>query len=132
MKKTKLLMTITAAILGLIGVILTFFPQEVSNTLQMDKANSIIFKILGSLYFAFAMLNWMTKANLIGGIYSRPIAMANFIHFMIGVLVLAKSEIKNSNISFFWPAMMTYLILAVLFGIVLFTSPNSKVQPILK
>lgn len=130
MKKTKLLMTITAAILGLVAVILTFFPQEVSNTLQMDKANSIIFQILGSLYFPFAMLNWMTKANLIGGIYSRPIAMANFTHFMIGVLALTKSGIRSSSISFIWPVMITYLILAVLFGIVLFNSPNSKVQPI--
>ena len=96
----------------------------------MDKANSIIFQIQGSLYFAFAMLNWMTKANIMGGIYSRPIAMTNFTHFMIGVLAFTKSRIRNSNISFIWPAMITYLILAVLFGIVLFNSPNSKAQSI--
>ena len=126
MMNTKFLMTITAAILGSTGVILTFFPQEVSNTLQIDKANSIIFQILGSLYFAFAILNWMAKANLIGGIYGRPIAMANFAHFMMGALALIKSGINNSNILFIWPAMTSYLILAVLFGIVLFTSPKSK------
>ncbi len=125
---TKLLMTITTAILGLAGVILNFFPLEVSNTLQIDKANSIIFQILGSLYFAFAMLNWMTKDHLIGGIYTRPIAMANFAHFMIAALGLIKSGIKNPNIPFIWPAMTAYLILAVLFGFVLFTSPKSKAQ----
>lgn len=128
MMNTKLLMTITAALLGLAGVILNFFPQEVSNTLQIDKANSIILQILGSLYFAFAMLNWMAKSYLIGGIYSKPIAMANFAHFMIGALALTKSGINDSGTLFIWPAMTAYLILAVLFGFVLFTSPKSKAQ----
>jgi hypothetical protein len=34
------------------------------------------------------MLNWMARANRIGGIYSRPVAMGNFLHFTMGALVL--------------------------------------------
>jgi len=30
-------------------------------------------QIIGSFYFAFAILNWMSKGSIIGGIYNRPI-----------------------------------------------------------
>lgn len=83
-------MTITAAILGATGIVLTFMPQEVASFLNLPEATTILFQILGALYFGFAMLNWTAKANLIGGIYSRPVAIANFTHFLIGGLALAK------------------------------------------
>jgi energy-converting hydrogenase Eha subunit C len=87
---TKLLMIISAAILGSTGIILTFMPQEVSQILNLTASNQIVFQISGALYFGFAMLNWMAKTNLMGGIYSRPIAIANFTHFLIGGLAFRR------------------------------------------
>ena len=43
-------------------------------------------QIIGSLYFALAILNWMSKGSFIGGIYNRPIAIANLTHFVIAGL----------------------------------------------
>jgi len=123
---TKLLMTISAVILGIAGIILSFLPVEVSKYLEMTGTNSIILQILGALYFGFAMLNWTAKANLIGGIYSRPVAIGNFAHFLIGALALAKVAFKNMNLTYILIAMITYLIFAILFGYVLFTNPISK------
>ena len=48
---TKFLMTISAIILGTAGIILTFILQEVSSYLNLKESTSILFQILGALYF---------------------------------------------------------------------------------
>lgn len=121
---TKLLMTITAIILGAIGIVLTFVPLEVSNLLNFTEPIAIVFQVLGALYFGFAMLNWTAKANLIGGIYSRPVAIGNFTHFLIGGLALIKLVLHNTNATYIWACAIMYLIFALLFGYVLFTNPR--------
>ena len=122
---TKLLMTISAVILGVTGIIFSFIPQEVSHFLSLTESTPIVFQILGALYFGFAMLNWTAKANLIGGIYSKPVAIGNFTHFLIGGLALIKLLLPNTNGTSIWPCAILYSIFAVLFGYVLFTNPAS-------
>jgi hypothetical protein len=117
-------MTITAIILGAIGIVLTFVPLEVSNLLNFTEPIAIVFQVLGALYFGFAMLNWTAKANLIGGIYSRPVAIGNFTHFLIGGLALIKLVLHNTNATYSWACAIMYLIFALLFGYVLFTNPR--------
>lgn len=119
---TKLLMTTSAAILGATGIMLTFLPNEISTYLGIIGTNPILLQILGALYFGFAMLNWAAKANLIGGIYSKPVAIGNFTHFLIGGLALAKLGFKTYT----GIATTCYLIFAILFGYVLFNNPVTK------
>ena len=121
----KLLMTISASILGATGIILTFIPQEVSTFLNLTESTPIVFQILGALYFGFAMLNWTAKANLIGGIYSRPVAIANFTHFLIGGIALIKLVLHHPTWTYILVCAILYLLFALLFGYVLFTSPGS-------
>ena len=124
---TKLLMTISSLILGVTGIFLSFLPEEVSHVLSSSASTPVIFQILGALYFGFAMLNWTAKANLIGGIYSRPVAIGNFTHFLIGGLALVKFVLHATNgTSFIWAWATVYLIFSVLFGYVLFTNPGSN------
>ena len=74
---TKSLMTLSAIILALIGISLNFFPKEILDYLELSVSDTLelLIQIIGSLYFAFAMLNWMSKGSIIGGIYNRPIAI---------------------------------------------------------
>ena len=85
---TKSLMTLSAIILALIGISLIFLPKEILDYLELSVSETLqlLMQIIGSFYFAFAMLNWMSKGSLIGGIYGRPIAMANLTHFVISGL----------------------------------------------
>ena len=123
-------MTISSVILGIMGILLSFLPVEISKYVEMAESNSIILQILGALYLGFAMLNWTAKANLIGGIYSRPIAIANFTHFLIGGLALIKLGFKNFSLTYIWVALIVYSIFAILFAVVLFTSPVLKEKSI--
>ena len=127
---TKLLMTISASVLGMAGIILSFFPNEISNYLGLAEVNSIFLQILGGLYFGFAILNWTAKANLIGGIYSRPVAIGNFSHFLIAGLALSKYAYKNLSLTYIWIPVIIYLTFAILFGYLLFNNPVLKKKAI--
>ena len=64
---TKSLMTLSAMILALIGISLIFLPKEILDYLELSVSDTLelLMQIIGSLYFAFAMLNWMSKGSLI-------------------------------------------------------------------
>jgi hypothetical protein len=121
---TKVLMTASAALMAVAGLAFTFLPLESLNFIIPGDFSQllIVVQVLGALYFAFAMLNWMARGNLIGGIYSRPIAIANATHFFIGGMALFKSA-DQYDASLIWVAAVIYLALAILFGVVLFTHP---------
>ena len=81
--------------------------------------------ILSALYLGFGILNWMAKGTLIGGIYNKPIAIGNLMHFGVGAIALIKviSSIQtHTGIIIVLTAI--YLIFAILFAYVFRTSPT--------
>jgi len=71
---TKVIMTLSAIVMGGVGILLSFLPHELLAQFQSASVHTIdalIIQLMGALYFGFAMINWTAKANLIGGIYSR-------------------------------------------------------------
>jgi len=123
---TKLLMSLSAVVMGITGIVLSFFPQEFASFFNMAGSNIILLQVLGGLYFGFAMLNWAAKANLTGGIYSRPVTIGNLTHFVIVGLALLKFGTGNTANKYIWIAVILYAIFAILFGIVFFTNPVMK------
>ncbi|MEH0155184.1 hypothetical protein V6R21_13645 [Limibacter armeniacum] len=118
---TKLLMTASAITLGITGITLSFFPQEVASI--FGTSSPIFIQLLGALYFGFAMINWTAKANLIGGIYGRPIAIGNMAHFVIGGLALARFSIDHLDQYPFHFLTVLYLLFGSVFSYIFFTHP---------
>ena len=123
---TKLLMSCSAAVMGITAIAFTFFPQEFASYFKLPDASIILLQLLGGLYFGFAILNWSAKGNLMGGIYSRPVAIGNLAHFVVGGLALLKFVTRNTTASCVWIAVILYSVFAIFFGIVVFTSPAMK------
>jgi len=126
---TKSLMTLSAMILAMIGISLIFLPNEILDYLELSVSETLqlLMQIIGSLYFALAILNWMSKGSVIGGIYNRPIAIANLTHFVIAGLALIKGVLANPNLSYvIWSIAIIYSMFAILFGIVAFRHPVSE------
>lgn len=121
---TKLLMALSALILGSTGIILSFLPQESAAFLDLDSSD-IVMQLLGAAYFGFAMINWTAKANLIGGIYGRPIAIGNFTHFVVASLALIKLTLKNSGDIVLIALSIVYTLLAISYAYVFFTHPST-------
>lgn len=110
--------------MGLTGIVLIFMPAESAAFAGYDKANILLLQLLGAVYFAFAMINWTAKANLIGGIYGRPIAIGNLTHFLTGALALIKSG--GSTQSVILTGTIVYSALALIFGYIFFTHPSAN------
>jgi hypothetical protein len=126
---TKLIMISSAVLMALIGIALSFFPGEIAVFIGVGFAQTfqLILQLSGALYFAFAMLNWMAKGSHIGGIYNRPIAIANFTHFLMGGLALIKIIMNNPGITpAIWILAGLYSLFAVLFGWILMRNPVSE------
>ena len=119
-------MKLSAIFLAAIGLAFTFLPQEAGNFIGISSEKNIklILQILGALYFSFAMLNWMAKGAIIGGIYNKPIAIANFTHFVVGALALLKAISNDHTLPYFiWMLAGIYSIFAILFGVIFFKHP---------
>lgn len=84
---TKLLMISSALLMATGGVLLQFIPHEILNYFGADSSgiNPLFIQMTGALYLGFAMMNWMAKTVMIGGIYARPLAIGNFAHFTVGL-----------------------------------------------
>lgn len=120
-------MSSSAIFLGIVGITLSFLPQEVESYFDLTEGSSIVLQLGGALYFGFAMLNWMAKGNLIGGIFSKPVAVANFGHFLIGGLALLKYTYRLPSVSYIAiTALVIYLTFALLFANVFFVNPVQK------
>ena len=90
-----------------------------------NPISTLSFQLLGALYLGFAMLNWMVKGSLIGGIYNTPIAVGNCMHFAVGTLALLKiSYTLQSHSEIVILLTVVYAIFAVGFVIIFRTNPH--------
>jgi hypothetical protein len=118
---TKLLMIVSAAFLAVLGLTTSFLPQEVLGLhgTQPDGPTILLIEMMGALYLGFAILNWTARGVLMGGIYARPLALGNFLHFaMVGVM-LTRDAIDHKAVPLAISALV-FSIFAVGFAAVLF------------
>ena len=126
---TKTLMIISAIFLAVNGFGFTFFPNEITGLLINDDNYIfiLILQILGALYLGFSILNWMSKASLIGGIYNKPILIGNLLHFFTASMTLIKLTFKaETNLQLIFSYTIIYSLFTLSFGYVFFTNPSLK------
>jgi len=120
--KTRALMAASAVFLGITGVAALFAPDEILRAAAIPSSPFLppLVQLCAALLFGFAMTNWMIKGSRVGGIYNRPIAFGNLVHFMIGAITLDRFALHGHEA---WPLLVfatIYTIFAVGFGVVVF------------
>jgi hypothetical protein len=120
--KTRALMAASALFLGISGVAALFAPDEILRAAGIPSSPFLppLLQLCAALLFGFAMTNWMVKGSRVGGIYNRPIALGNLIHFAIGAITLDRFALHGHEA---WPMLVfatVYTIFAVGFGLVVF------------
>lgn len=122
---TKLLLTLSAIVLGAAGLAGTFAPQEILRACGIAPIGALplIVQLLAALYFGMAMMNWTARGSLLGGIYQRPVAIANLTHFVIGALALLKAAWAMRTLPLIVAAAI-YTLFAFAFSSVFFRSPT--------
>lgn len=124
---SRALMTISAVFMALLGLGTLFAPGEVLGVhgTTPDNATMLLIQMMGALYLGFAILNWTARGNLIGGIYSRPVALGNFWHFLIVGILLTKAAFVFAVLPLAISAAV-YSAFAAWFGLVLFRPLPAK------
>jgi hypothetical protein len=122
---TQIVMVASAVFMGTAGIAASFLPHEILNSIGVDATGvaPLIVQTMGALYLGYAIMNWMSKGIIIGGIYARPLALGNFTHFAVGALALIKGASHIEEMRILWAATAIYIVFAVLFGYILFSHP---------
>jgi len=125
---SKLLMIASSLTSGILGLAATFLSSEILAYCNINAAGiaPLLLQVTGALYVGFAMMNWMAKDNIIGGIYSKPLAMGNFTHYLIAALALIKDITVFYELKILIVLAVLYAVFAMLFGWLAFSAPTAK------
>lgn len=119
------LLAASAALYLVAAIPLLFAPQEVSARLGATPTDGqvALLQVIGSALLGFAMLNWTSRFSRLGGIYGRPLVVANLTHAATAFLLLVKIALQApSDLAVVLPT-VAYLVLAAAFGSRLFVNP---------
>lgn len=126
--RSNLLLTLSSLAYGAAGATLLFAPAETLALIDpaATRLTAVMMSAYGAALFGFAMLNWMSRYSTIGGIYGRPLVVANFAHaFAAGMGFGRVAASSRSGVVI--AAAVIYAAIALGFGAVLLgRSPVQK------
>jgi hypothetical protein len=124
---TRLLMSLAAVVVGAVGFACLYMPDDVLEWIAgaAPPGPTLITQVLGTLSLGLAALDWMWRGNRIGGIYGRPVAIANVMHFVSAALVMATALKRYPELRALWPLAAIYAVLGVGFLALLFRDPGA-------
>jgi|SRR5690625_3205451 len=120
MSSSGIVMRASSAMLGLAGLVCLFLPEAVADALAVPAGDGLPVQLAAAGLLALAALDWLTRSSLLGGIYGRPIVVANFVNFGVLTLVLASAQLASPTTAgivaagvsaLFWAA-FTYVLLS--------------------
>ena len=110
--------------LGIAGFALLFAPDAVLPRLIAGYPSSGLWlgQLLGAAWLGLAALNWINRRLILGGVFGRPIVLANAIHYFVSAMVLIRAVIRQPEASVELAAVPA-ITLAVASGALLFRGP---------
>ena len=125
-KFSKTILISSALLNGILGILITFLPQETGlfiGTSEMNSADLALMQVLGSALIGIAIINFMSRGLTVGGIYGKPIQLGNLVfHLATGLGLLKFVFTSESWIIFGIPALL-YLLITAGFIKLNFSSP---------
>jgi hypothetical protein len=127
---TTSLMMASAVFLALLGAGASFLPAELLQALgaPVSLGTVVLVQLGGAALLGFAMLNWMSRASVLGGIYGRPLIAANLLHFGAGGIGVVKVLMANDSLSRLWPVGVGYVIFGVAFAALMLWRPGTATE----
>ncbi len=89
---SKVVLVTSAVVLLAAGLVLNFAPDETAVWLGAPPSPvvSTILQVLAASLLGMGFLNYFSRANIMGGIYGRPLALGNLLLFAISAIVLGR------------------------------------------
>lgn len=122
---SSLISRASAALLALGGLALLFAPDAILPQLApgFSPADRWLAQLLAAAWLALASLNWLNRSMLLGGIYARPVVVANAVWYFVAATVLLKAATIRSLPGAFWIIAAPIALFAIVYGWLLFRGP---------
>ena len=129
--KSKIVITASAVFLIGVGLALNFLPQETAAALELGGAPGavVLVQVLSAAFLGVGFLNWLSKENAMGGIYGRPLALANILLFGVSGISLDRAAAHASTLPSIRVAAIVFTAFALGFAwLMFFHDPVSEAE----
>jgi hypothetical protein len=124
--RPNLLLTSAAIANGVAGLAAIFASEELLRAAgaAATPLETALAQLLGAALFGLAMLDWTSRFSRLGGLFGRPLVVANLTHTATGALMLVHLGREIGFSPWIVAAFAGYATFAVLFGATLFRAPR--------
>ena len=118
----------SAGVLLLGGVAFLFASDVILPRLTpaFPAAGAWLGQLLAAAWLAVAALNWLSRWLLLGGIYGRPVVLANAVLYFIAATVLLKIVTRGEVHAALWLLVAVAVLFAGIYGWLLFRGPLAR------
>ena len=122
---SSLLSRASAAVLLAAGAALLFASDVVLPALVpgFPPAAAWLGQLLGAAWLGVAALNWLQRGAVLGGIYGRPVVLANLTVYFVSALSLLRALLDGGPPRTLWMALAPAAVMAVAYGALLLRGP---------
>ena len=122
--------TLSAIVLAVGGVALLFAPDVVMPALVPGFPPSAVWlaQLLAAAWLGVAALDWLQRATLLGGIYGRPVVLANLALYFIGDLAVLRALREPDAAPALWIIAVPATLLAIAYGALMLRGPFDELR----
>lgn len=122
---SSLLSRVSAVVLLIGGAALLFAPDVLLPALVpgFPPAAAWLGQLLAAAWLGMAALNWLQRAAVLGGIYGRPVVLANLALYFVSALSLLRAAAGGAAPAAAWGALALAAPLAMAYGALLLRGP---------
>lgn len=108
------------------GLACLFAPDIVESNVGVSVPAKALWagQLLGAAWLGLGALNWVQRRGILGGVYGRPVVLANLFHYFIGAIVVIKAG--QQDVPGAWLIAVPFATLALAYGVLLFREPFDK------
>ena len=127
---SSLISRTSAAVLLFGGTALLFAPDALLPALvpSFPPGATWLGQLLGAAWLGIAALNWLQRSVVLGGIYGRPVVLANLSLYFISALSLLRPLANGAASPMVWAVAGPAGALAVAYGALLLRGPFDPLQ----
>lgn len=127
---SSLLSRISALVLLAGGLALLFAPDVLLPAMVpgFPPAAAWLGQLLAAAWLGVAALNWLQRTAVLGGIYGRPVVLANLALYFISALSLLRALLGRATPPQLWLALVPAAMLAAVYGALLLRGPFDSVR----
>ena len=125
---STLISRVSAGLLLVGGLGLLFAPDVILPRLipGYPEAGLWFGQLLGAAWLALAVLNWLSRTSLLGGIYGRSVVLPNAAFYFIATMVLIKAMSAHTMPAWVRIVMFPVALMAGVYSWLLFRGPMAR------